>query len=215
MRARLVIFTAIAVVTPAVLDRPTLASALARAHLRAGAGHAAAEAQAQRVRELRAEALADGGALCLLVFALALTTAYLGGTLVGRPIRQLADEARRIADGNLATPRLIPAEDEVWAVSAAFAMMRAHLADVLSQLQRAGAQISATTEEILATSGRYEAGAAEQASSLDETSATTEELARSARQIAENAGSVAEIAQQTLRGGAGRAGQRARPSWPR
>ncbi|MFL5350636.1 MAG: methyl-accepting chemotaxis protein [Hyalangium sp.] len=203
IRARLVLFTAIAVVTPAVLSA-NLASELAE--------HAYEEvlatplgAQEQRVEELRADAITSGGALCLLVFGMALTTAYLGGTLVGRPIRQLAGEARRIADGNLAAPRLIPAEDEVWGVSAAFAMMRAHLADVLSQLQRAGAQISATTEEILATSGRYEAGAAEQASSLDETSATTEELARSARQIAENAGSVAEIAQRTL--GAAQGGQ--------
>ncbi|WP_224366191.1 methyl-accepting chemotaxis protein [Hyalangium versicolor] len=196
IRARLVLFTGIAVVTPAVLSS-NLASALAeRAYEQVLA--TPAHEQAVRVHELRVEAFTSGGALCLLVFGLALTTAYLGGTLVGRPIRELADEARRIADGNLAAPRLIPAEDEVWGVSAAFAMMRAHLADVLSQLQRAGAQISATTEEILATSGRYEAGAAEQASSLDETSATTEELARSARQIAENAGSVAEIAQRTL-----------------
>ncbi len=196
LRARLVIFTAIAVVTPAVLSS-TLASALAeRAYEQVLS--TPKQTQAQRVQQLRVEALTSGGALSLLVFGLALTTAYLGGTLLGRPMRQLADEARRIADGDLATPRIIPAEDEAWAVSAAFAMMRAHLADVLSQLQRAGAQISATTEEILATSGRYEAGAAEQASSLDETSATTEELARSARQIAENAGSVAEIAQRTL-----------------
>ncbi|MDY7230547.1 methyl-accepting chemotaxis protein [Hyalangium rubrum] len=203
IRTRLVIFTAIAVLTPAVLSA-NLASALAE-HAYEEVLSTPQEAQPQRVRQLRVEALTSGGALCLLVFALALTTAYLGSTLVGRPMRQLADEARRIADGDLATPRLITAEDESWAVSAAFAMMRAHLADVLSQLQRAGAQISATTEEILATSGRYEAGAAEQASSLDETSATTEELARSARQIAENAGSVAEIAQRTL--AAAQAGQ--------
>jgi methyl-accepting chemotaxis protein len=203
VRERLILFTAIAVITPAVLSS-NLASTLSE-HVYAQVLATPAEAQEQLLRELRTEALTSGGALCLLMFALALTTAYLGGTLVGRPMRQLANEARRIADGDLATPRLIPAEDEAWAVSAAFAMMRAHLADVLSQLQRAGAQISATTEEILATSGRYEAGAAEQASSLDETSATTEELARSARQIAENAGSVAEIAQRTL--GAAQNGQ--------
>jgi methyl-accepting chemotaxis protein len=113
-------------------------------------------------------------------------------------MRQLGEEAHRIAEGDLSQPRVIPAEDEVWAVSAAFSTMRAHLANVLAQLQRAGSRIGSTTSEILSTSSRYEAGAAEQASSLDETSATTEELARSARQIAENAGSVAEIAHKTL-----------------
>ncbi|MDC0709308.1 methyl-accepting chemotaxis protein [Stigmatella sp. ncwal1] len=196
IRGRLVLFTVISVVTPAVFCS-RLASALAdQAYERVLTSPASL--QAERAQALQADAFVSGGVLCLLVFALALTTAYLGGTLLGRPIRQLADEARRIAAGDLAAPHLIPAEDEVWAVSAAFAMMRAHLADVLSQLQRAGAQISSTTEEILATSGRYEAGASEQASSLDETSATTEELARSARQIAENAGSVSEIAHRTL-----------------
>jgi methyl-accepting chemotaxis protein len=197
IRARLVAFTAIAVVTPALLCA-NLSEALAdRAYAQVLAETTPAD-QARRAEELRMEALVSGGALCLLVFGLALAVAYLGGTMLGRPMRELAEEARRIAEGNLASPRCIPAEDEVWATSAAFSTMRAHLADVLAQLQRAGVQISTTTEEILSTSSRYEAGAAEQASSLDQTSATTEELARSARQIAENATSVHEIAQRTL-----------------
>jgi methyl-accepting chemotaxis protein len=201
LRARLVAFTFICVVTPAVLSE-RLASALGRGLLEKAASIPAPA----DVAMLRAETLTSGGLLVVLVFGLALTTAWLGGTLLGRPLRELSGEARRIAEGDLASPRVVPAEDEIWDVSAAFSTMRAHLADVMSQLQRAGAQISATTEEILSTSGRYEAGATEQASSLDETSATTEELARSARQIAENAGSVAEIAHRTL--GAAEQGQR-------
>jgi methyl-accepting chemotaxis protein len=197
IRVRLVAFTAIAVITPAVLTSQ-LSSALANRAYEKLLMQTTTEAQFRVADALRTHALISGGGLCLLVFGLALATAYLGGTLLGRPMRELAEEARRIADGNMSTPRIIPAEDEVWAASAAFSTMRAHLADVLAQLQRAGGQIGATTEEILATSSRYEAGAAEQASSLDQTSATTEELARSARQIAENATSVAEIAQRTL-----------------
>jgi methyl-accepting chemotaxis protein len=95
--------------------------------------------------------------------------------------------AEKNADGRVQTPRAIPAEDEVWAVSAAFTAMQSHLTTVLSQLKRAGIQIGSTTEQIVATSARYEHGASEQASALNETSATTEELARSARQIAKNA----------------------------
>ncbi|MBU8900742.1 methyl-accepting chemotaxis protein [Corallococcus sp. H22C18031201] len=197
IRARLVAFTAISVVTPAVLSA-NLAGALSERVLARLAAVGDSDVEGMLAGALRAEALTSGGFLCLLVFGLALTTAYLGGTLLGRPMRALSSEARRIAEGDLASPRLVPAEDEVWDVSAAFTTMRAHLADVLAQLQRAGAQISATTEEILATSNRHELGATEQASSLDQTSATTEELARSARQIAENASSVAEIAQRTL-----------------
>ncbi|MCP3140648.1 methyl-accepting chemotaxis protein [Pyxidicoccus xibeiensis] len=204
IRARLVAFTFISVVTPAVLSA-RLASALGHDFFVRLMAEQDVAARVALAATLRMQALSSGGGLVILVFGLALTTAYLGGTLLGRPLRELSGEARRIAEGDLASPRVVPAEDEIWDVSAAFTTMRAHLADVMSQLQRAGAQISATTEEILSTSGRYEAGATEQASSLDETSATTEELARSARQIAENAGSVSEIAHRTL--GAAEQGQ--------
>jgi methyl-accepting chemotaxis protein len=196
IRPRLVLFTAIVVVTPAALIWDVSVSLANRAFDRLM--ETSPERQAALVDTLRFEALMSGGALCLLVFAVAMAAAYLGGTILGRPMRQLGEEAHRIAEGDMSRPRFIPAEDEVWSVSAAFSTMRAHLADVLAQLQRAGARIGSTTEEILSTSTRYEAGAAEQASSLDETSATTEQLARSARQIAENAGSVAEIAHKTL-----------------
>ena len=197
IRPRLILFTAIVVVTPAVLIWDVSSSLADRAFDQVLMETNPAR-QAELAELLRTEALLSGGALCLLVFAVAMAAAYLGGTLLGRPIRQLGEEAHRIAEGDLSQPRVIPAEDEVWAVSAAFSTMRAHLANVLAQLQRAGSRIGSTTSEILSTSSRYEAGAAEQASSLDETSATTEELARSARQIAENAGSVAEIAHKTL-----------------
>ncbi|MFY0565585.1 methyl-accepting chemotaxis protein [Archangium lansingense] len=197
IRLRLSLFTAIVVVTPAALIWD-VCTVLAERAFDQVLAETSPVRQAALAEVLRSEALWSGGALCVLVFGVALAAAYLGGTLLGRPMRLLGEDAHRIAEGDLSRARIIPAEDEVWAVSGAFTTMRAHLADVLAQLQRAGYRIATTTEEILSTSSRYEAGAAEQASSLDETSATTEELARSARQIAENAGSVAEIAHKTL-----------------
>jgi len=204
IRLRLVAFTAIVVVTPAVLiwDVSTVLSDRAFEQVLAETRGAR---QADLAEVLRHESLVSGSVLCLLIFGVALAAAYLGGTILGHPMRRLGEAAHHIAEGDLSQPRIIPAEDEVWAVSAAFSTMRTHLAGVLAQLQRAGSRIGTTTGEILSTSSRYEAGAAEQASSLDQTSATTEELARSARQIAENAGSVAEIAHKTL--AAAKAGQ--------
>ncbi len=120
------------------------------------------------------------------------------GVVVGRPMREIAEEATRIARGKLGTPRPVPADDEVWAVSAAFTGMQLHLGRLLGELKGAGTKISAATDDIVKTSTRYEDGATEQATALNETSATTEELARSARQIADNAQAVEEIAQKTL-----------------
>ena len=198
------LFTAIVVVTPAVFIWD-VSSVLTHEAYDQVLAETSPLRQAELIEGLRTDALGLGAAMCLIAFAVALAASYLGGTLLGQPMRQLGEAAHLIAEGDLSQARLIPAEDEIWSVSAAFSTMRAHLATVLSQLRRAGSRIGTTTEEILATSSRYEAGAAEQASSLDQTSATTEELARSARQIAENAGSVAEIAHKTL--AAAKAGQ--------
>jgi HAMP domain-containing protein len=153
IRLRLVLFTAIAVVTPAALIGDVTSSLADRAFAEVLA-EPSRERQVARIETLRAEALASGGALCLLVFGVALSAAWLAGIILGRPMRQLGEAAQRIAEGDLSSPHLIPSEDEVWTVSAAFSTMRAHLADVLSQLQRAGARISSTTEGILSTSGR-------------------------------------------------------------
>ncbi len=203
LRARLVLFAAICVLTPAVLTAD-LSSALAH-HTLEDVAAVTTGAQAQVAAQLRMDGMLRVAGMGLFVLGLALITAYVGGTVIGGPMRQIAEEATRIAGGSLESPRVIPADDEVWAVSAAFTAMQGNLTGVLRELKRAGVQIGSTTEEIVTTSSQYEEGAAEQATALNETSATTEELARSARQIAENAGSMAEIAQKTL--AAAQAGQ--------
>ncbi len=196
LRRRLVIFTAISVICPSILTADLAVARNAR-----GLEEAAAAPPAQQravVERARSQALVGSAALAGVVLFLSLITAFAAGTAIGRPMQEIAEEARRFAGGKLAAPKLIPAEDEVWAASAAFTEMQGRLASVLTQLRRAGMQIGATTQEIVATSQRYEGGAADQATSLNQTSATTEELARSAAQIAENAGSVAGIASRTL-----------------
>jgi methyl-accepting chemotaxis protein len=197
IRARLVAFTAICIICPAALTADLSSTFAREGYARVAAAERPADRKAMAA-EVRSEALAKVAVMGALVFGLAVLTAFLGGTALTGPMREIASEATAIAEGRLEAPRAIPAEDEVWAVAAAFTAMQTHLTTVLSQLKRAGVQIGATTEQIVATSGRYENGATEQATALNETSATTEELARSARQIAENAASVAQIAEKTL-----------------
>jgi methyl-accepting chemotaxis protein len=204
LRRRLVIFTVVAVGWTALLTWD-VSGVLADRAFEAVLEQPHREAQQEQVAFRRRHAVVSGGILCVFSFGMALACAWLAGTLLGRPMRGLGDEAHRIAEGALGRPRLIPAEDELWNAAAAFTTMQDHLTNVLAQLQHASARIGSTTEGILTTSRRYEAGAADQARSLDHTSSTTEELAHAARHIAENAGSVAEIAHRTL--AAARAGQ--------
>ncbi|MFY0524431.1 methyl-accepting chemotaxis protein [Archangium gephyra] len=206
LRRRLVMFTAVAVLSPSVFILDVSVSRTLRTFDQIQEARGEPEVQQQVVQKARRATGLPLGALAGLVVLLVVGTAYVAGTALAEPLRALSEDATRIAQGEVRTPRFIPAEDEVWAVSGAFTRMQAQLAQALVQLQRAGLQISSTTEQLVATSADQESGAGEQAISLNETRATTEELARSAQQIAVNAESVSAMAETTF--GAAQSGQR-------
>jgi methyl-accepting chemotaxis protein len=205
LRKRLVVFTAVAVLSPSVFILDVAVSRTMRT-FDLILETRDPQAQAKVVEHARKTTGVPLAVLAGLVVVLVLGTAYVGGTVLAEPLRALSEDATRIAQGEVGTPRFIPAEDEVWAVSAAFTRMQAQLAQAISQLQRAGLQISSTTEQLVSTSADQETGAGEQALSLNETRATTEELARSAQQIAVNAESVSQMAETTFT--AAQSGQR-------
>ncbi|HYH99873.1 methyl-accepting chemotaxis protein [Hyalangium sp.] len=205
LRRRLLTFTAIAVLCPSIFILDVSISRAWRVmdEILEARGLEAQEAVVAQARSERNLAL---GLLSAFVILLVLGTSYAAGSALSEPLRAISEDATRIAKGDLRPPRVIPAEDEVWAASAAFVQMQAQLGQALAQMRRAGMQISSTTEQLVATSTEQESGADEQSSSLNETSATTEELARSAQQIAGNAESVAGIAERTF--AAAQGGQR-------
>jgi methyl-accepting chemotaxis protein len=203
VRARIVVLTVILVVIPSALMVDVTRSASRAAQLTIAQAPRAEQADVARA-EIRA-AVTGTLTLAAALVAFALLAAWLAGSGLADPLKQIADEANRISRGDLRDVRVVAAEDEVWTVTATFTLLQAQLQDVIGQLQRAGISIGSTTEQLMATSSKYESGAADQASSLNETSATTEELAQSARQISHNAGSVSDLAQKTFE--AARAGQ--------
>ncbi|MBU8900743.1 methyl-accepting chemotaxis protein [Corallococcus sp. H22C18031201] len=205
IRRKLVLFTAIAVLSPSLFILDVAVTQTVET-VDTWAAARTPEARAAVVARARADRGATLGLMAALVTLLVLGTAYAGGTALAEPLRSITEDATRIAQGDLRPPRVVAAEDELWAASAAFTQMQAQLGQALTQLRRAGLQISSTTEQLVATSAEQESGADEQASSLNMTSATTEELARSAQQIAGDAESVAAIAETTF--AAAQTGQR-------
>jgi len=204
LRTRLMVLTAVAGITPALLIADVVMARTDEAVEQLIS--APAPGQALRAAELAQRIDFPMVALAVALVAVAIGTAVLAGSALVRPLRAIAQMANRIARGELVSAQLIPAEDEEWAASAAFATMQGQLVDALARLRGAGLRISSTTDQLLSATAAQQAGSAEQAASLNETTATTEELARSARQIAENGGAVAEIAERML--GAVQAGQR-------
>ncbi len=202
LRKRLVIFVSVAVTTPSLFIGDLVVS-------RADDVMEQLLATSDRGEQLQLVSTAEqhgGLSMAVLVAALGIAAAYLGGTALARPLQAITEEATRITHGDLMRSRLIPAEDEVWAASAAFTEMEAQLAQALTQLRRAGSKISVTAEQLLSGGFVQNAGATAQATALNQTSATTEELARSAGQIAGNASEVSALAERTLQ--AARRGQR-------
>ncbi|MFZ5471341.1 MAG: methyl-accepting chemotaxis protein [Myxococcota bacterium] len=197
LRRRLMLFTAVAVLTPTVLIADVTLQNADRTMERLLAADTPTEQHAV-LGVRRQETVLPGVAMGAMVILLVIGSGFVAGSVLGRPMKAIADEATRIAGGDLTRVRVIPAEDEVWAAAAAFTAMQAQLIEAVLQLRRAGLAISSTTEKLVASSGRHKEGASEQTSALAQTSATTEELARSARHISGNASEVAKIAEETL-----------------
>lgn len=195
--ARLLTFVGISLVTTVVLAADVTSTLTSHSTARIAAltdGHlqlAAADA-------LNLDLIAQLGLLAAGVFALTILTAAFAGAAIASPMQAVSQIAQGLAKGEIGALELIPAEDEMWTVSANFSRMHASLREAVDKLKVAGIRIGSTTEQLVATSSQYEHGATSQATALNQTSATTEELARSARQVAENAASVSEIAQKTL-----------------
>jgi methyl-accepting chemotaxis protein len=205
MRTRLVAFMVITVLVPSLLVVELALDQSGVALEQLVQSQDPAEA-ARIVSAAESHQLGSTALLAGLVLALVLVAARSGGAALEEPMRAMSEQARRIGEGDLSSVKLVPAEDELWAASAAIAGMHTHLVGALGQLQKAGFKISTTTEQIVQMSSSHQTGATEQATSLNETMATTEELARSARQISTNAAAVARMAEEML--AAARTGQR-------
>lgn len=197
LQRRLVLYSAIAVLTPLMLIADagmqrldSLLEALRRAP--------SAEVARQSLEAGQAQSL--GGLAVLVVAALLMVVfcGWLSGSVLGEPLKALAAETERLAGGRYQHGRLVMAEDETWAAATAIAAMESHLLDGLEGATTTARGIREAAEELVATGAQQEQGAAEQSAALLATTATTEELARSARQISTNAQRVSEIARATL-----------------
>lgn len=196
LRRRLVFYALAAVATPGAL--------VADLSLSRAQGLLTRLAQAPDAQTLQAtfEASRDQGffaiaALGGLVLLQVVAGAWLSGTALGEPLKELAEETSRLARGEYGAPRFVPAEYETWAAAGTLASMEAELVALLSQLGRTAGDIGDVTGAI--HEGRLgrkvDLG---QGAALTATNQTTGELARSAKDIAANAQRVSELARHTL-----------------
>ena len=127
----------------------------------------------------------------LVGLVLAACFAYFFARRTTKPLSEVADAARRVADGDLST-RVQPAGSaEVEALGGSFNQMVSSLQALNEQIAVAGAQLSTASAELSSAAEELSATTAQQSSAATETSATMEELARTSQSIADTVSSVA------------------------
>ncbi|MCP3099183.1 methyl-accepting chemotaxis protein [Myxococcus sp. K15C18031901] len=115
--------------------------------------------------------VAVGGALVLA----ALAGVYVSRQVV-RPVRSLADAARRVARGDLSVRVETTSEDEVGQLSEAFNAMVAELRDVVGALVEAAGATAADAERIRASADTLARGTREQADALQHAAEAVQDM---------------------------------------
>lgn len=169
----------------------------------------------------QAEALAANRMLLVraaIVVAVAAVAIVMVALWISRgiavPVKQVADAARQMADGNLTVGRLkIDRKDEIGEMAGAFARMSDNLRDVMEQIRRTIATLldssqkllavaeesSSATGQIAAAVNQVAQGTSNQVSQVEETRAAMDQLRRAIDQIAAGAQEQAQQAEQTTR----------------
>jgi len=138
------------------------------------------------------------------VAAATIITVSLVRKLGGEP-DYAAQVAQRIADGDLATPVIVPAGDTT-SMMASMRSMQERLATIVSDVRSGTETIAAASAQVAAGNQDLSARTEEQASSLEETASSMEELTSTVKQNADNArqanGLAASASEVASKGGA-------------
>ncbi|HHW66292.1 methyl-accepting chemotaxis protein [Defluviitalea raffinosedens] len=114
--------------------------------------------------------------------------------IISTPIRQLADTAERIADGDLNVELDIYSRDEIGNLAVSFRKMSDNLNEIMTNITFAADQVATGSKQLSDSSIMLSQGATEQASSIEELTASLEEISSQVRQNAENAKQANDLA---------------------
>ncbi len=144
-----------------------------------------------------------GGVLCLVLLV---GVAWYTMRSILRPLEEVRDSLRQIADGNLSAPVPASRADELGSMVQALRDMQAALSNMVSQVRDSTENIEVASSEVAQGNADLSARTEQAASSLQQTASSMEQLtgtvghsADSARQANQLANSAAAVAQ---RGGA-------------
>ena len=127
-----------------------------------------------------------------------------------RPLLNLTEAARQIAEGKLENEVPVESNDEIGTLAESFNKMTTVIVKnlkeeierssrLLASIKEAIIHLSSAANEMMAISAQQSAGATQQASAVQQVTTTSEEIAITAKLITDNAKSVEAVAEETNR----------------
>ena len=125
--------------------------------------------------------------------------AFIGvGRWIARPLEEIVESTRRLADGDLTVAFQSRRKDEIGQTIRAVESMGARLRDVVATIRLATDNVGDGSRNISSSSQSLSEGSSEQAASVEETSSSVEEMAAQISRNAENANQTNSISQKVL-----------------
>jgi methyl-accepting chemotaxis protein len=135
-------------------------------------------------------------ALALLIGLLATLTITL---LIVRPLKQVIEQARRIADGDLSARIEVQRGDEIGQLQAAMQGMSNNLREMVGRLQGGVMQISASAQSLSASTEQTRLGVNGQKVETDQVATAMSEMTATVHEVARNAEAAASSTEQADR----------------
>jgi methyl-accepting chemotaxis protein len=135
-------------------------------------------------------------ALALLIGLLATLTITL---LIVRPLKQVIEQARRIADGDLGVRIEVQRGDEIGQLQAAMQGMSNNLREMVGRLQDGVMQISASAQSLSASTEQTRLGVNGQKAETDQVATAMSEMTATVHEVARNAEAAASSTEQADR----------------
>ncbi|MNR75472.1 Methyl-accepting chemotaxis protein McpB [compost metagenome] len=137
--------------------------------------------------------------IALLLFALALgvgVALYLSRQ-ISKGLREVAQAAEGLADGNLDQRISVRSNDELGDMAKSFQRMIENLRQIVGQVRGVASSVAAGADQISSSSEQMAQSAQAQASAVEETSSSMEEMAASITQVSGNAHALGAAVEET------------------
>lgn len=135
--------------------------------------------------------------VALLALAVAIVLAWIGSRFIIRPILELADNARRLADGDLTQRTEVKSGDEIGDLAAAFNTMAANLEKTVSNLVRSQTQLKSVVDNVGSRSRTVAEAVDEQRAMIDGTYHSIDQLNNGFRKITDNVEALSASSEET------------------